>query len=322
MGMVVARARGGGALLGAAALLGCGEPTADPPAVLARPAPPFFLSLEAEQALPFRRPTAPLAAQLASVPTTGGCPREMVRVGRFCIDRWEAHLVDELGHVVAHNQPVRAAVGRYAISEAGVKPQAHISKYEAQAACHASSKRLCAWIEWRRACQGPKWWRYPYGPGGKPGVCNNRKPYLLSARYGADPTGWTKQAFNDPAFNLTPGFLAPTGSHEGCRTQEGAFDMVGNLHEWVVDRVSHDFVEKMKREGMERRAQPAAIGGGIFMGGFYSTRAEHGQGCFFTTVAHGAKYYDYSVGFRCCRDADASRGDSSASSPGPAERGL
>jgi hydroxymethylpyrimidine/phosphomethylpyrimidine kinase len=39
------------------------------------------------------------------------------------------------------------------------------------------------------------------------------------------------------------------------------------------------------------------------MGGFFSTKSEHGDGCTFTTAAHDVRYHDYSTGFRCCRDA-------------------
>ena len=52
-----------------------------------------------------------------------------------------------------------------------------------------------------------------------------------------------------------------------------------------------------------RQFQYVAIGNAVFMGGFFSTRAELGPGCLFTTVAHDAGYHDYSTGFRCCADA-------------------
>jgi hypothetical protein len=44
------------------------------------------------------------------------------------------------------------------------------------------------------------------------------------------------------------------------------------------------------------------LGKGVFMGGFFSTTNEHGEGCEFVTMAHEPKYHDYSTGFRCCKD--------------------
>jgi hypothetical protein len=75
--------------------------------------------------------------------------------------------------------------------------------------------------------------------------------------------------------------------------------MVGNLHEWVSDPVTRDFIAQFAQE-MPRQWQPVQSGNGIFMGGFYSTTNEHGAGCAYTTVAHEPTYHDYSTGFRCC----------------------
>jgi formylglycine-generating enzyme len=44
-------------------------------------------------------------------------------------------------------------------------------------------------------------------------------------------------------------------------------------------------------------------GNGIFMGGFFSTMSQHGDGCQYVTAAHDPHYHDYSTGFRCCKDA-------------------
>lgn len=207
------------------------------------------------------------------------------------------------GKVLPHNVHPGADEALLAVSSAGVLPQGHVSRDQAQAACRAADKRLCAWIEWRRACQGPKWWRWPYGDARRAGACNKGKDHLLMKLFGDDPNKWTRDDFNDPRLNEQPGFLAKTGAYPDCVSPDGPHDMVGNLHEWVVDTVSSDFVRKMKEENMPREKQPHALGNGMFMGGFYSTRSEHGQGCFFTTIAHSARYYDYSTGFRCCKDA-------------------
>ena len=85
-----------------------------------------------------------------------------------------------------------------------------------------------------------------------------------------------EEEFNSPELNKTPGFLAKTGEFTDCRSEIGALDMVGNLHEWVSDTVSREFLSQFQVESVPRQYQPAQVGNGIFMGGFYSTSGEHG----------------------------------------------
>ena len=99
-----------------------------------------------------------------------------------------------------------------------------------------------------------------------------------------DPGVWAK--LNDPALGQVDGALSRTGEHEGCVNGFGAFDMVGNLHEWVA-------------------TDPVAIHG-TFAGGYYLDTSINGDGCNYRTVAHAHDYHDYSTGFRCCSAAAAS----------------
>jgi formylglycine-generating enzyme required for sulfatase activity len=249
--------------------------------------------------------TAQSNAPPSAVARDPRCPSEMVRIGGYCIDRWEAHVVNDDGVVHPRNVPLADGHRYTAKSAAGVFPQGHINRHQAAAACERAEKRLCAWIEWRRACQGAAWRRWPYGNELADGACNSGKTHLIRKLFGDDPNAWSQAKFNDPRLNEQPGFLAKTGSHQACVSPDGAYDMVGNLHEWVIDSVSKAFLQKMQAENMSREKQPHALGNGMFLGGFYSTRSEHGEGCFFVTVAHSPKYYDYSTGFRCCKDAAA-----------------
>lgn len=235
----------------------------------------------------------------------GSCPADMVLVGGFCIDRYEAHLVTDAGGqltVHPHYQRPEASVRYLARSGAGVFPQAYISRVEAKAACVAAGKRLCTRREWQRACRGNGVHRYPYGPRGERGRCNTGKPHLLRELFGDHPPGgWSyERHFNSADLNQKPGFLARSGDHPGCASELGVHDMVGNLHEWVGDMVDHELVQRMRTEGVERRDQPSHEGNGVFMGGFFSTTSELGPGCYFTTIAHEPTYHDYSTGFRCC----------------------
>ncbi|MDI1448350.1 SUMF1/EgtB/PvdO family nonheme iron enzyme [Polyangium sp. 6x1] len=235
------------------------------------------------------------------------CPSEMFKMGRSCVDRWEGHLATKTADGVTTPWPHydRPEKGTFyvAMSGAGFYPQAYISRVEAAEACGHAGKRLCSRAEWTRACKGSKGYRYPYGNKGQRGACNTGKIHLLEKFYGRSRGAWTYEVFNDPKLDREPGFLAKSGEYETCGSDEGAFDMVGNLHEWVSDAVDSDIEDVLARDEVERKKQPWKVGNGIFMGGFFSTTLEHGPGCSFTTIAHEPAYHDYSTGFRCCMDA-------------------
>ncbi|MBK8255117.1 MAG: SUMF1/EgtB/PvdO family nonheme iron enzyme [Polyangiaceae bacterium] len=242
----------------------------------------------------------------ASVEPT--CPDDMVRPGRFyCLDRFEGHLVTlgPDGTVTPHPyyEVPETGVTYWARNAKDVFPQAYISRTTAQAACKASGKRLCKREEWMRGCKGNKGWTFPYGNRKKANKCNSGKPHLLQEMFGRDPRKWGyDEAFNSPKLAKEPGYLAESGFFPECQSTEGAFDMVGNLHEWVSDPVGEDIQEILAKDKVERNTQPWREGNGIFMGGFFSTTDQHGPGCLFTTIAHEPKYHDYSTGFRCCKD--------------------
>lgn len=244
-------------------------------------------------------------------PALDGCPKEMARVDQFCIDRWEAHLTSmgPDGHASMHPHQLRPEPGvKYvARSAKGVYPQAYVSRIEARAACESGGKRLCSVAEWYRTCQGPQRWKWPYGPTESRGACNTGKAHLLGLRHGEDPSRWRYDAhFNDPALDLEPGFLARTGEYEKCRSGEWAWDMVGNLHEWVSDSVDPSLGSRIPLSDYVKGRVESRGGNAIILGGFYSTSRELGDGCSFATTAHPESYHDYSTGFRCCAEPAAS----------------
>jgi sulfatase modifying factor 1 len=234
------------------------------------------------------------------------CPPEMARTGSVCMDRYEGRLQrrGEDGSLTPHPAHLRPTGGVFvAESRAGVRPQGYISRTEAASACAHAGKRLCSVTEWYSACRGEQGMQYPYGPSYVKGRCNVGKPHLLSILHGSDPKRWKYDTgFNDPELGQRPGFLAETGAYGECVSSAGIHDLVGNLHEWVADRVEPSIAEKLPlTPGVKSRVR-ANLGKGVFMGGFFSTTNQHGEGCAFVTMAHEPGYHDYSTGFRCCRD--------------------
>lgn len=209
------------------------------------------------------------------------CPPEMARIDDYCIDRWEASLVEVTPKGVvpfAHNaRPARRNVR--AVSRPNVMPQGYISGAEAQRACEMAGKRLCTDHEWFRACEGKHKTIYPYGTVLDKHRCNgDRKLHPMHELYGpaAGDEIWMVEPMNNPAINEQPDTVAPTGAMVRCVGSWGIHDMVGNLQEWTND--------------------PA----GTFRGGAYSTN--NALGCQYVTTVHGLGYHDYSIGFRCCSD--------------------
>jgi sulfatase modifying factor 1 len=217
------------------------------------------------------------------------CFDGQVRIEGYCIDRYEAYVVeiDDQGKERPHSpydvigdHRVRAKVAP------GVVPQAYISQVQAAGACREAGKRLCKPEEYVRACRGPnKDNFYPYGgQQHRRGVCNEGKGSFVAAAFGQDFFKLTYEQFNDPRLDQMPGGLAKTGAYTGCVSPDGAYDMVGNLHEWVDE-------------------PPDVNGHGRFRGGWYGDAELNLPGCLYVTSKHEPTYHDYSTGFRCCADA-------------------
>ncbi len=244
-------------------------------------------------------------------PTSQRCPIEMVDVrGRFCIDRYEVTLVDQrqgrrlspfyhptrAQTAASFREWSRAALGQRfpvpppadfqlsedfeprAESRADVTPSGYLSGNLAEIACLHAGKRLCTENEWVLACRGESARKFPYGTQYEEGVCN----VFREAHPGQILHGDMSIGHLDPRLNLVEGAAGPllrkTGATTACRSTwggDGAYDMVGNLDEWVTaDR-------------------------GAFLGGFYARSTR--EGCDAKVSSHPRAYFDYSLGTRCCR---------------------
>lgn len=160
---------------------------------------------------------------------------EMVKVGSFWIDRYEASLVDEAfytnsavspttpatcdglgspfgsagGAAATDNYPVTFpknghwSVPVYACSVAGQIPSQWITWFQAQQACAVAGKRLCRNDEWQAAASGTP---DPGASNGANGACVTESTEPRTAGDGA-----------------------------ACQSSYGAQDLIGNLQEWVAD---------------------------------------------------------------------------------------
>ena len=98
--------------------------------------------------------------------------------------------------------------GVYAVSIPGVQPSACITWFQANQACRLSGKRLARNDEWQAAAQGTP----------TPGTDNGTTDCNVGTYPGTDSSKPVE-----------------TGSRSNCKSIWGAFDMVGNMQEWVAD---------------------------------------------------------------------------------------
>jgi hypothetical protein len=220
----------------------------------------------------------PNAGKTTEAAGKGGCPAGMLKVETFCIDVYEASLV-KMGDGASWSPFMNpGATEVAAVSVRGAVPQAYIDQIQAGDACTNAGKRLCSDAEWLRACQGPSDFTYPYGDTRMPGVCNDHRDLHPAYEYFGTTDSSVFSMLDDACIDQLPESLDPAGSRSGCVTSEGAFDMMGNIHEWT--------------------SNPS----GTFRGGYYVDTVENGNGCLYATTAHDTSYWDYSTGFRCCAD--------------------
>lgn len=189
--------------------------------------------------------TVVVAAPAFALTITTTCPSDEVLVGQTCVDKYEASIwqVPATNLIGRSNTPlitkIKAGTAKltdltaggatqispsssctpafpgtfpangqwtaplYAVSVAGVPPTACVTWFQADQACALSRKRLLTNAEWQRAAAGTP------DPGTDNGTtdCN---------------TGNTFDATN-------------TGARSSCKSSWGAFDMVGDVDEWVSD---------------------------------------------------------------------------------------
>ncbi len=166
-----------------------------------------------------------------------------------------------------------------AVSEAFVLPAGYLTRGLSEMACRNAGKRLCTRSEWVKACRGDQDRPYPYGDVYEELSCNVHRKHHPAQLLHRDAS----RNHLDPRLNLTEDedgpLLRPTGSTERCVSawgDDGIYDMVGNLDEWIAE------VD------------------GSFLGGFYSRATT--KGCEASIDSHDPGYLDYSLGTRCCRD--------------------
>ena len=203
--------------------------------------------------------TSRLAPPVAAY--AGPCAGDMVQVGAYCIDRYEAP-----------NAP-----NEY--------PLVMESAVTAEKWCRDRGKRLCDEDEWERACAGPQRFAYPYGNTYEDARCADEKTWILKDE--PTITMWPEKPAMGEVTRLYQ--AEKSGTRARCVSGYGAFDMTGNVEEWVVSRQS----KKAPRANVH-------VLKGCYWSGCYGGSKPT---CTSTNAAHADTFKFYETGFRCCQDA-------------------
>jgi hypothetical protein len=161
----------------------------------------------------------------------------------------------------------------YAVSLPSVVPAAFATWFQAQEACANSGKRLPTSAEWQGAANGSP------DPG---------------------PDNGTTDCTTDAAL------VSLTGARSSCVSARGAFDMVGNLTEWVADWVPLSTQCQIWGGGFSDdlmclvgASETASAPGALLRGGFYFFMGEL-AGPLTVSTEEPSNGFHF-IGFRCAR---------------------
>jgi formylglycine-generating enzyme required for sulfatase activity len=165
----------------------------------------------------------------------------------------------------------------YAVSLPGVHPSRFITWFQAQQACKNSRKRLPSNAEWQAAVAG---------------------------------TGDPEEDDGTTSCNILNTFTVPTtptGSRSSCVSSDGAFDMVGNVDEWVADWVPSStecagwggFSDDYMCLSGASETYPGP--GALIRGGSYGSNTGAGPLSVYGSAEPSSEGIITGVGFRCAR---------------------
>jgi len=221
-------------------------------------------------------------------------PQRRVYLDAFEIGRYEVTALEYLKFVLATGRPPqldwRYDGGNFQEAMAH-HPIMHVSWYDADAFCRWAGKRLPTEAEWEKAARGEDGRINPWG---------NQPAGLSRVNFGR--TGLSGPVRDRPERLLLYPPIISVDKYENGVSPYGAYQMLGNVSEWVADWYDKDYYAAApgrNPQGPETGTQKAFRGGG-WMDSTTTMRAAMRNGTDPNTKINW-------MGFRCAKDAaDAS----------------
>jgi hypothetical protein len=223
------------------------------------------------------------AEDLEDPMTEALCPADMVLVDattcaerdRPCAERDASTPRRCLRYTDARCKPglaLRFCIDRYEFpDDPGALPAVMVTYESAKEACDEEGKRLCRELEWTLSCEGPEGFALPYGNAADLAACNGGHPQKPPK----PEELWEPVNVSRIVTDLDG--RVRSGTLDRCVSTFGAYDLTGNVAEWVV----------------------GADSGPALMGGKYSSADPT---CRAIETTHQSGFRSLDTGFRCCRD--------------------
>jgi formylglycine-generating enzyme required for sulfatase activity len=178
--------------------------------------------------------------------------------------------------------PMRFCIDTYEWpNRVGELPELLVTWTYAKEKCESIGKRLCTGDEFNFACEGEDLRPYSFGYERDGVRCNMDKPYVFPKRKLMPYADCMQRKWcKDHLAELDQ--REPIGARPQCTSPFGAFDLNGNVNEWV-----------------NRPAETHPWRSGLKGGWWGPARAR----CRPMVIAHNENYAGYEVGFRCCKNA-------------------
>ncbi len=207
-------------------------------------------------------------------------PNHAVELDAYYIDKYEVttSLYGQFMRATGHRMPSHLTDPSKNVWQPGVMPTSlatvpvvNVDWFDARAYCQWAGKRLPTEAEWEKAARGTQDQRFPWG---------NVEP--------------TQQHLNFNRQWRGAKTLAPVGSYEKGKSPYGAYDMAGNVWEWVADWYEADYYAGSPC--CNPQGPPTGTRRVIRSSGW---QVETPQVRIFTRIASTPLDRNHSTGFRC-----------------------
>jgi formylglycine-generating enzyme required for sulfatase activity len=169
------------------------------------------------------------------------------------------------------------------------QPINHVMWEQANTYCEWRGARLPNEAEWEYAARGPDRLIYPWGNVFTGAEANHCDSNCAAAEWAS------RYRFTHPEHDDGHAITAPVGSYEAGISWVGAYDMGGNVWEWVTtiydpEKFPYPYVTDDGREDMTSTGVPRVVRGGSFITALDAVR---------TAYRSGDGFVEEGVGFRC-----------------------